>query len=478
MDATPHRPEQRDSRLQKFGEVAHRAFEEFLRFPLLIIAIFLLLAAASTALDYARIGWLEPLRNDIRVFLFRNPQATSGLLGTVAGSIITVTSITFSLLLLAVQQAAAALTPAVYDQFLRRRVNQVYFGFFVGLALYTLVILATVNPPYNPIMGASLDLLLTIIALSLIVLLLYTTINQMRPVVVINTIHDHVLAARECQLDLLARARRAPQLEDRKATPVRATAHGYVVRLELDGLAEATKKTGAAFEIVLQVAIGSYVAFDDTVATIRAASPQDAALVAKALRAAIILEQQRDLEYDPAYCIEHLGIIGWTSISTAKSNPAPGVRVLRSLRDVLARWSAERAEKDRGKPAVEILPVVYTDNVFPALLDTFETLAVVASESMQPQTIAEFLRTFALMFARLPAEQQPRAENLIRTSLSALGEHVLTAELDAALSDLQHALEVAGRDGTANEVRGAHQAMRASIGKLGSRATRVSSAKQ
>jgi hypothetical protein len=32
----------------------------------------------------------------------------------------------------AVQQTASSLTPVVFDQFLRRTSNQVYFGFFIG----------------------------------------------------------------------------------------------------------------------------------------------------------------------------------------------------------------------------------------------------------------------------------------------------------------------------------------------------------
>jgi len=85
----------------------------------------------------------------------------------------------------------------VYDQFLRRRYNQFYFGFFIGLALYTLTTLATVNQAFNPVFGATLVLVLTMVALYLLVLLLYSTINQMRPVEIIGMIRSHVLSARE-----------------------------------------------------------------------------------------------------------------------------------------------------------------------------------------------------------------------------------------------------------------------------------------
>jgi uncharacterized membrane protein len=458
-------------RFNRLVETIRRAFAEFLKLPALIVFAFLAVAAITSVLDFAEIGWLRTIRVPIREHIFRNSEATSELLGTIAGSIITVTSITFSLLLLAVQQAASALTHQVYDQFLRRRINQGYFGFFVGLAVYTLVILATVDRPYNPVFGAAIALVLTVIALMLLIVLLYTTINQMRPVVVIETIHNHVLAARDCQRDWLRKVHDAPRMSGSDPILVRAATHGYVTRVDVDALKG--MKTNGEVEVVLRMSVGTYAAFQDTLAEVRAGSPQDAEDVAEAARSAIRLEQQRDLDTDAAYGIEQLAIIGWTSVSTAKSNPSPGLLVVHSLRDLMARWSAAEANPKADMQADCKVSVIYRDDVVAHLLDAFGALAVVASESMQPQTLAEIARTFDLMFNRLPAQWQPKAEDLIRRSLSALGEHVLTSELDDALSGLVRALTAAGRVETAAEILLAQKTLASSIGKLGSRATRV-----
>lgn len=154
-------------------ETIRRAFSEFLAVPTLMIAGFLLLAAGASAIDQGRISWLEPTRAVLKARVFADVTATADLLSTIAGGIITVTSITISLLLLALQQVAGSLTAEVYDQFLRRRHNQAYFGFFVGLALYALVTLATVNEGFNPVFSATLAFLLTCIALYLLIVLLY-----------------------------------------------------------------------------------------------------------------------------------------------------------------------------------------------------------------------------------------------------------------------------------------------------------------
>jgi hypothetical protein len=102
----------------------------------------------------------------------------------------------------------------------------------------------------------------------------------------------------------------------------------------------------------------------------------------------------------------------------------------------MARWSAE----DESGQDSAVLPVVYADNVFEQLLDAFESLAVVSSDSLQHQAFAEVLLTFAVMYERLPPAQHPRVEDLLLRILPALDDHVLTRELNSALAAVAHTL--------------------------------------
>lgn len=275
MQAPRRRQGAKATRSSVFSDSIRRAFAEFLTLPTGIIGGFLLLAAATYLLDHDSIGWLVPLRRALQGHAFGSPQVTSGLLGSLAAGLTTVTSITFSLLLLAVQQSAASLTNQVFDQFLRRRLNQTFFGYFVGLALYALIVLATVDPPYNPVFGATLALFLTVVALYLLLLLLYTTINQMRPVAIVEAIHDHTLAARARQLALIRRTRRAPGSTGAVTGRVSAADIGFVTSVNLDALAVALGPARDGVEIVLLVSIGDYVAFHDPLAEVRGGALDD-----------------------------------------------------------------------------------------------------------------------------------------------------------------------------------------------------------
>ncbi len=478
-DATPG--PQRGGRIPHLWDDIRRAFEEFLALPVAMIAGFLLLALGTYSADHAGYGWFQGVREILQEHVFADSQATSDLLGTIASSLIGITAFSFGLLLLAVQQTAGSMTSHVVDQFLRRRVNQFYFGFFVGLALFSLVILATVDSPYNPILGATVALVLTGVSLCLLLLLLYTTINQIRPVVVIEALHDIILEGRERQLSMIRRTRRESSRAVGDRVPLRSTRDGFVVDIDLDmiGKSLAESATRGGVEIELVVSIGSFVAFEDRIAWIHAASHEEATKIGEAVLRSVRLGNQRDIQTDPAFGIEQILTIAWTSVSTSKSNPAPGLLGIQALRDILARWNRKMTgsiSQDGMEPPTDpVLPVVYLDDVLEQLMDALETLAAVSTESMQHQNYAEVLRTFSTLFERLSPELQERAEDLVLRILSGLGDHILTADLDRQLTNLVEALRTSGRFETASAVHAAQEGLRNSVGQLNSRATRVPS---
>lgn len=449
-----------------------RAFSDFLAVPTATVAAFLLLAFGTYMLDRKVVTSLEPLRAFLRMHLVVDPTATTALLGVIAGGLITITSITFSLLLLAVQQSAAALTSQVLDQFLRRRLNQLYFGVFVGVSLYALVILATTNTNVTPVFGATCALVLTLIALMVLVLLLYTTLNQMRPNRIIEAIHDLTLRARERELALLSRTRREPVLRGAAVkVVVRSEHNGYVASLGLDRIGRAAKTVSGEAEVVLLVSMGTFVCFHDPIAEVSAPNEAEAHAIATAVRLAVDLQRQRDFHVDSGFGVMQLANIGWTSISSSKSNPAPGLAAIRELRDLLSRWSEETIPE--CAPPSKAVPVVYRDSALEGVIGALESLAVAASESIQHQSCAEVVRSLAIIFPRLPAALKPRAEETVMSIISGLGDHVLTMDLRDALDRLIDSLTSNGRPDSAAALCRARAELAESLGVLNSRGTRV-----
>ncbi|MGN6229216.1 MAG: DUF2254 family protein [Dyella sp.] len=425
-----------------------RAFREFLRTPTLMVTGFLLLALGLYVLDHADFAWIDPLREVLKKRLFVDSSTTSDFLGAIAAGIISVTSITISLLLLAVQQGASSMTSAVLDQFLRRTRNQAYFGYFIGLALYCLVVLSTVHKDSNAVLSATAGFVLTLIALYLLIMLLYSTVHQMRPTVIVSAIVDRTVAARDQQRPLLHRTRRRPQLADHLATTaVYADRSGYLVRVHLDALEKHIEGLHG-FEIVLKLQIGSFVTRNDPVAEVRGSDGAVREKVARVLREVLVIERHRDIEGDPGQGIGQIGRIAWVTISTAKSSTGPAAHAIRGLRDLLSRWCDEPAEDSDAR----VLPLVYEDSVPLDLVDALESAVVASSESRQHQSFAEVLRVFSTTADRLPPEQRMAMAAMIERSIATIGEHVLTRELRGALIDAASMLAACGRPAAAARV--------------------------
>lgn len=303
----------------------------------------------------------------------------------------------------------------------------------------------------------------------------------MRAEEIVAAIHGHTLAARGRLLPFLAATRRTPRGMGSVVLQVRSESHGFVAAVDLPPIRAAALRAGGDVEVVLRVAIGTFVAYGDPIAEVRAGSAEAASEMAVTTRGAIRLELQRNLDIDAAYGLEELEMIAWTSISTAKASPGPGLLAIRSLRDLLARWALKT--KGAGDLATALAieneadedsaPVVYTDDTFHRLFDALESLAVVSTESMQHQAFTEIVLALSMMFERLPPDLQARSEQVILRILTGMGDHMLTMRLEIELTALATALRRGGAQGTAAAVDAARQAMGQSLGTLNSRATRV-----
>ncbi len=134
------------SEFDKFRHEVRLAYKEYLTVPTIMIIAFAVLAIAMVALEKSDISWLDQLRVSIERITFGGASSTQTTLAAAAGALITITSITFTVLLLAVQQAAGSLSPEIVDQFLRRPFNQIAFGYFVGCLFTRLSFLQLPTP--------------------------------------------------------------------------------------------------------------------------------------------------------------------------------------------------------------------------------------------------------------------------------------------------------------------------------------------
>ena len=115
----------------------------------------ILLSILTIAADSAfGTKWIEDLP-----WLFANkPEGARAVLSTIAGSMVTVAGVTFSITIVSVMNVAGRYGPRILTNFMRDRGNQMTLGVFISTFIYCLLILRTVRtgdgtPATDPVEG-------------------------------------------------------------------------------------------------------------------------------------------------------------------------------------------------------------------------------------------------------------------------------------------------------------------------------------
>jgi uncharacterized membrane protein len=458
-----------DVRRGERGEGFRLAFGEFVLGSGGVVIGVLLFGAFAYFLDRAQPAWLSGTRQWLQSTFFQDGDATGQLLQSISTTVITVASITFSLMLVAIQQSASSMTAQVFGQFLRRRNNQFYFGFFVGLGAYALLASTTAHQGFNPVYGAALTVVMSVVAVLLLLALVYSSVNQMRPVVIVESIHDHLIESRFRQLTaVVARTRRECRLGSAHTWPVISDLTGFVMRINLDRIQRAIDVAPTKCEVELCVSIGSYVAYGDRLAIVRSETDQPLNGVSRAIERSIRRERQRNIDdIDAAFGLDQLETIGWTSTSGAQHNPQAARLVVGSLRDILARLAVEAEQRD-DEPDTDI---VYHDGFPETLMQTLESLAVITAESQQHQVATDIIDAVDSLLPRMTPAYRERSVDLLMRTLPALASHPPTLRLETAMRCLRDTLEDIGAHDTASVVDDGVSKLRHRIGTVESEYT-------
>jgi len=419
-----------------------RGIAEFLRLPLVMTAAFVAAAVGVSVLDRVTSG-SGPVRGVVAQIV--PGDAADAVIQAVATSLLTVTSITFSVLLVAVQQTASSLTAVIFDQFLRRVANQAYFGFFVGVTAFAFVALGLARTKPPPVYAAALTLLLTLAALVALLMLIHATIDQMRPQTVVRSIQDLALQARERELRLIGRTRVRADHPDAPSRRIAARDSGYVTQVDVEALGRLAERIGQDAEVIVEGSLGDYIVYGDPIVRLAGVEPDDRGFDDEAL-AAFRLDDVRNVRIESGYAIDQLENIAWATATSASQSPNTAAIAIRGLRDIAGRFlvAGERDRSGRAKDS-RTLPVVYLDGAVDRVLGALAGLLVGAAEARQAQTCAELLRAFAGLAPRLRSDEDREAfDSSLDSALPAIIQHAELPILGRALTHLERVLDESG----------------------------------
>jgi uncharacterized membrane protein len=313
----------------------------------LIPTVTVLLAASLAPL----LAMLEPLPETIPdgLVFTGTPDGARAILSSLAGAIITVVGLVFSLTVVALQMAASQFTPRLLRTFLRDRRVQVVLSGMVGSAVYSVGVLRLVRTsgegvdPFVPRLAVTVALLFAFVAVGLLLFFLHHVTQHLRVDVVMNEIVTFSVR----QLDKVPSSR--DMLPDRlapdppgQAVPIWARRDGYLQLVDVDALAADARSAG--LRVRLRPTLGDWVTAGTTLAWAWGEEdgngPGDRDQVAALVHQHLHLGVDRTESTDLAFGLRQLQDVATRALSPGVNDPTTAVLAVTQMSAVLCRYAA------------------------------------------------------------------------------------------------------------------------------------------
>lgn len=357
-------------------------------FPGLLVAAFAVLGVVLVEVDRT----LD--LDEVRLVFAGDGDAARTVLSVIAGSLITVAGLVFSITMVALQLTSSQFSPRVLRTFFADRITQLTIGTYVGTFVYALLVLRSVgtfgDSGFVPRLSVTLATLFGIAAVVLLIVFLQHVALMIQVSHIMGSIAHDTLSRLDVLYPECYRAAVDDDIDRWRAVPcgrVRAREPGFVIRVDVDNLAD--RLAGEADRVAILVCPGDFADLDSPIAEVW---PSEAAAACQAaVRDAIPVRRERDLEQDVGFGLRQLADTALKAISPGINDPATAVTCIAYIRAVLVRLAARALPPGRREFPEAGLTVTLRRRGFE------EHLAVLAELSRYARgdawVIGEMLRT-------------------------------------------------------------------------------------
>ncbi|NEK59490.1 DUF2254 domain-containing protein [Geodermatophilus sabuli] len=265
------------------------------------------------------------------------PSAARDVLTSIAGSLISVTGLTFSFTVVALQLSSSQHSPRLLQTFVTDRVVQTTLALLVGTFVYALTVLRTVRteesagPTFVPRLSVTAGFVLTLMSVVGLVLFLGHLARSLRVETMLRDVSDEARATfgRALPADGDDSGARGISVSSEPSTAVCARRSGFVTDVDGDRIAAAAATAGAT--VVLEPRIGDSVVAGTPVAHVWPCPPGavvDLDAVQQSLDRDVQLEYERTPHRDVAYSLRKVVDIAVRALSPGTNDPTTAVHAL------------------------------------------------------------------------------------------------------------------------------------------------------
>ncbi len=322
--------------MARFGYLLQNLRESFWFLPALMTLAGLGLSILTLALDreqYFAIGWLLPWAQGLGVDNARL------LMSTIAGSMITVTSLVFSMTLVSLTLASGQLGPRLLALFMGDRVTQTVLGTFVSTFVFALLVLSALGErgaaDLVPQASIAVALVLTLASLGLLIAFFHHLASSLHA----DTVVARMASELESQVRLMFAAREGEQAVEHPADvpeqAIESRDGGYVQAIDGERLVQLAREHDVRIRLLYRA--GHFVCGGEPLACVSGAGKGAPGQLGDGIREAIVFGPKRTNAEDPEFALQAIVEIALRALSPGVNDPYTAITCIDRLGQALAR---------------------------------------------------------------------------------------------------------------------------------------------
>lgn len=306
-------------------------------------------------------------------------ESTRGVLTVLAGSIITVASVTYSITITALTLASAQYGPRLLRSFMKDKANQIVLGSFIATFLYCVLILRVVvespEGPFIPHLSVAMALLLAVLNLGLLIFFIHHASNSIRvEELVASVAREFFQTIDELYPEEVGEgaAPTEPFQSEFKTShgfeeggcEVASAEDGYIQAIETDLLMQQAVENDLV--LWLKRRPGDFVAQGTTLLVV---NPPGTPEQRRVLRDTFVMGINRTPIQDPEFCINQLVEVAVRALSPGINDPFTAISCINWLGAGLMRLAGRKIPSDFRQDSQGKVRMIAHGSTFPGMSD-------------------------------------------------------------------------------------------------------------
>ena len=307
-------------------------------FLLKYIFISIILSVAAVLIDTRTL----PLLDNIPSIFLTSVDLAKVILGTLAGALLTITTFTFSTIMVVLTMYSSNFSPRVINNFLTDKVSMKVLGVFVGGFIYCISTLFFMKNSFSEylVVSATIGVLYAIFSIIYFIIFIYRVSSSIQATKLIKRVYDESYNIIE---DALAYKEKNENLSEynvdkyKKKEEVRTKTSGYLQLMNLEALLKTIN--GIDSKLIMHSQIGDFINQNQNIATIYHNEENLEEGLAEDLVSKITLDDERLSFNDYRYSLQKIVDIALRAISPGINDPNTAIHCINILGVLLGKLS-------------------------------------------------------------------------------------------------------------------------------------------